>query len=166
MQPFFIFCLIFFLPITEYKGTVVKVIDGDTIDILEGRTKRRVRLYGIDAPEKGQPYNDKAREYLALLVAGKKVKVISKNKDRYGRIVGNIYLLDGTHVNATLLKAGYAWHFKRYAKEESFAQFEQQARKAKAGLWKETNPMAPWEFRKQKKLKKATTKKNVTVVLH
>lgn len=146
----FIIIFILLLPGEEYRGKVVKVVDGDTIDILDNKTTSRIRLYGIDAPERGQAFNVKAREYVADLVAGKKVRVVKRYNDKYRRIVGDVYLPDGTYVNAAIVKAGYAWHFKKYSKDPELAELEVEARKAKRGLWQNKAPQPPWEFRKNR----------------
>ena len=105
-------------------------------------------MFGIDSPERGQPFNAKAKEFTAALIAGKEIKVAIRNKDRYGRFVCDVYLNDGTYVNAELVKAGYAWHFTRYSDDEALARLQEDARKNKRGLWQDDNPLPPWEFRK------------------
>jgi micrococcal nuclease len=142
--------IIFFLSCsTEHQtGKVVKVVDGDTFDLMSDK-KIRVRLFGIDSPERGQPFNVKAREFTAELIAGKEVKVAVHNKDRYGRFVCDVYLDDGTSVSAELVKAGYAWHFTRYSDDKELARLQEEARKNKRGLWQDENPLPPWEFRKR-----------------
>jgi len=131
------------------QGLVVKVIDGDTFDMKSGTEKIRVRLFGIDAPERGQAFNVKAKEFTASLIAGKEVRVIVHDQDRYGRSVADVYGTDGQHVNAEIVKAGFAWHFTRYSNDPELAVLEHEARQARRGLWKEKNPVPPWEFRKR-----------------
>jgi endonuclease YncB( thermonuclease family) len=133
----------------EETGNVVKVVDGDTFDLKSGNNKMRIRIFGIDSPERGQAFNIKAKEFTAGLIAGKDVRVVIHNKDRYGRFVGEVYLSDGTYVNAEIVKAGYAWHFKRYSDDEELAQGEHEARAGKRGLWLDENPIPPWEFRRR-----------------
>ena len=108
-------------------------------------------MFGIDSPERGQAYNVKAREFTAELIAGKEINVIIRNKDRYGRFVCDVYLQDGTYVNAELVKAGYAWHFTRYSDDEELAQLQDDARVGGRGLWQDEHPIPPWEFRKGKR---------------
>jgi len=136
--------------VEEQKGHVVKVIDGDTFDMKYGKEKIRIRLYGVDSPERGQAFNVKAKEFTAGLIADKEVRVIIRNKDRYGRFVGDVYLSDGTHINSELVKAGYAWHFKRYSHDPDLAKFETEAHRARRGLWQDANPVAPWDYRRRK----------------
>jgi endonuclease YncB( thermonuclease family) len=142
------------LPLAELQGRVVKVIDGDTIEILDGKTKTRVRLYAVDAPERGQDFYVKSKEYLASLVAGKTVRVVENRVDRWKRVVGDVYLSDGRHVNTQLVAEGWAWHFIRYSDSPELARLEKQARQQRKGLWRHDRPVPPWEFRKQKRSEK------------
>jgi endonuclease YncB( thermonuclease family) len=149
MRLVFILICFFSCAVDEQSGKVVKVIDGDTFDIMIESKTIRVRLFGIDSPERGQAFSIKAREFTASLIAGKEVTVIIRNKDRYGRFVCDTYLIDGTYVNAEIVKAGYAWHFTRYSSDEEMAALQDEAQENKRGLWQEPNPVAPWEFRKR-----------------
>jgi endonuclease YncB( thermonuclease family) len=133
----------------EQRGFVVKVIDGDTFDMKFGSEKIRVRLFGIDAPERGQAFNVKAREFTASLIAGKEVTVIVHDKDRYGRSVADVYGIDGQYVNAEIVKAGFAWHFTRYSNDPMLAGLQREAQQASRGLWKDEHPIPPWEFRRR-----------------
>jgi endonuclease YncB( thermonuclease family) len=132
------------------QGLVVKVIDGDTFDMKSGTEKIRVRLFGIDAPERGQAFNVKAKEFAASLIAGKEVRVVIHDTDRYGRTVADVYLSDGLHVNSEIVKAGFAWHFTRYSNDPHLADLQREAQQAGRGLWRDDNPIPPWEFRKRK----------------
>jgi len=139
------------------RGRVVGVADGDTVTVLaEGRVRHVVRLAGIDAPEKAQPYGDRAKHHLSDLVFGTIVDVEYAKRDRYGRIVGKI-VRDGRDASLALIEAGYAWHFKRYAAEQSradraiYARAEDAARDARRGLWSEPAPLPPWEWRARKR---------------
>lgn len=137
------------------RGRVVKVADGDTITILDSaNTQHKIRLQGIDAPEKGQAFGKASGKFLAGLVAGRDVKVQWAKKDRYGRILGTVYL-DDRDVNLEMLKAGFAWHYKKYDSTPAYAQAESEARAAKRGLWQDKNPTQPEEFRKAKREKGA-----------
>jgi endonuclease YncB( thermonuclease family) len=135
------------------RGRVVGVADGDTVTVLTPEQVRRViRLAGIDAPEKAQPYGDRAKRHLSDLVFGAEVVVEYEKRDRYGRIVGKI-LRDGQDASLSQIQAGYAWHFKRYAGEQSaadraiYARAEEVARSARRGLWSEPASLPPWEWR-------------------
>ncbi|MEO8470851.1 MAG: thermonuclease family protein [Chryseolinea sp.] len=134
----------------DKEGNVVKVIDGDTFDVLQGTERTRIRLFGIDSPERGQPFNKKAKAFTESLVSGKKVKVVVHNKDRYGRTVADVYLMDGTHVNAEIVGAGYAWQYKQYSIDPTIAALEAGARKEQKGLWGDDHAIPPWEFRHKK----------------
>ncbi len=134
-----------------YKGKVVKVTDGGSINILIDDTQIRIRLAEIDAPEREQPYWKKSREALANYVAGKEVEVFVVSIDRYQRVVGQVYIGD-LWVNGALVRGGYAYVYPKYATSERLYEFEEEARENQAGIWKlpESNRMKPWEWRKQK----------------
>lgn len=116
-----ILVLLFLFPILlsaqTLRGKVVRVSDGDTVVLLDAdNTQHKIRLNGIDAPENGQPYGDKSKEYLSNLIAGKEVTVEVKGTDQYKRILGVVYLGD-TNINAEMIRAGYAWNYK-YSKDK------------------------------------------------
>lgn len=133
----------------KLTGTVINIADGDTFTLLVNSEKIKVRLYGIDCPERKQDFYAVAKTFLSEHVKGKTVSVEKKDTDRYGRIVG-IVTVDGVNVNEALLKAGLAWHYKTYDDNPAWAQLEQQARQAKKGLWSIPNPIPPWEWRRKK----------------
>jgi len=136
-------------------GKVVGISDGDTFKLLvEGNENIRVRLHGVDAPEKAQDYSTQAREKLSSLIFSKSVEVEERDIDRYGRMVGVVYVGD-TNVNEELLRSGYVWHYAQYDKNEVWARLMQEAREAKRGLWNKANPTPPWQFRKEKREKAA-----------
>ncbi len=135
-------------------GKVVKITDGDSITVLDNTNiQHRIRLQGIDAPERKQPFGNASRKHLASLVAGKEVIVKWAKRDRYRRIVGFV-IVDGHDVNLVQVKAGMAWFYRYYQKELSrenrklYAQAEDEARANKRGLWQDKNPMPPWEHRR------------------
>lgn len=137
------------LSATVLEGKVVKISDGDTIVVLDkSKTQHRVRLFGIDAPELKQDYGRKAKDYLTALVATKLVKVVYFSKDKYKRILGIVFL-NGSDVNAQIVKDGFAWAFvkysNRYIKEQDYA------KENKIGLWNGKQIIAPWDFRKNNK---------------
>lgn len=134
-------------------GRVVAVADGDTITILDAtNTQYKIRLAGIDAPEKGQPYGRVSRQRLADTVFTQTVEVQWSKRDRYGRIVGKV-LSDGRDVSLMQIGSGLAWHYKKYEKEQSaadrksYAEAEIRAREQKRGLWMDAHPVPPWEWR-------------------
>lgn len=134
---------------------VIAIKDGDTIEILKDGKPLRVRLYGIDAPEKNQDFGTRSQQYTASLVFGKRVDLEVKGNDRYGRTVGIIYLADGRSLNEELVRAGFAWHYTDYSKDANLAALEAEARQARRGLWAGPVPTAPWEFRKSRRAPKA-----------
>ncbi len=137
----------------ELVGKVIKVSDGDTITLLtDDKVSHKIRLNDIDAPEKKQAFGNKSRDNLASYIAGEIVTVKYKSKDKYGRVLGTIYFED-LDINLQQVKNGYAWVYKQYSKNQIYYQEEQKARDLKKGLWQDKNPIAPWEFRKQKKTK-------------
>ena len=135
---------------------VVKVTDGDTVHVLDQATKRhKIRLGGIDAPEKKQAFGKQSKKNLTQYVAGMNVEVEYNKRDRYKRIIGKL-LLDGQDINLQQVKDGYAWHYKYYQKDQSakdrklYAEAENIARAMKLGLWS-APAKPPWEFRKKRK---------------
>lgn len=137
-------------------GRVVGVSDGDSVSVLDAqKTQYKIRLAGIDAPERAQAYGQKAKESLSDLVFGKLVDVEWSKQDRYGRIVGMITLA-GVDINLEQIKRGMAWHYKQYQNEQSpedrvaYAQSESQARDKKLGLWRDPAPIEPAVFRQKK----------------
>ena len=135
-------------------GKVVKITDGDTLYVLDANYKQhKIRLAGIDAPERKQAYGLASRKHLLSIVAGKQVTIEYQKRDRYGRIVGKV-LLDGIDVCLAQVKAGFAWHYKKYQHEQSledqrlYADAEIRAREERLGLWRENNPNPPWEYRR------------------
>jgi endonuclease YncB( thermonuclease family) len=138
----------------ELTGRVVRIYDGDTFTLLtEMREQHKIRLAGIDAPEKRQSYGQRSKERLSELAFNRRVRVIWNKRDRYGRIVGKVFIND-TDVNLNLVVSGLAWHFKHYEMEQStadrraYAVAEARARSARIGLWREANPVPPWNFRR------------------
>lgn len=143
--------LLFVLSVNCSKGTGGKVIgvkDGDTIEILINNSPVRIRLYGIDCPEKTQPYGTRAKEFTSQLAYGKTVTLREHGKDRYGRVIGEVILPDGRSLNEEILKAGFAWVYRSYTKDAALLGYEENARKQQLGLWKDASPLAPWEFRR------------------
>ena len=134
------------------RGKVIRIKDGDTFEILINRTPESVRLAHIDCPERGQSFGKAAKQLASDLCFGKEVEVKeTSRRDRYGRMIGVVSLRNGTVVNKELVKAGLAWHFVRYSKDTSYTALEQQARRARVGLWSDPSAVAPWEWRKPKK---------------
>src|SRR6202007_563472 len=152
-------CLYLFLaqapdPPKPFTGKVVKVQDGDTVTVLVDEVQHRIRLAGIDAPENKQAFGTKAKQVLADKVFGKEVKVVWKKRDRYKRILGDIYLGE-RWLNLEMVEEGYAWHYVYFSKDARLAKAEREAKEAKRGLLADPEPIPPWDYRKMKKKKAA-----------
>jgi endonuclease YncB( thermonuclease family) len=138
-------------------GRVITVSDGDTLTVYTSRAgKQKVRLYGIDCPETGQPGGSEAANFTRTKVLYEKVNLTIIDTDRYGRKVGMLNLEDGTVLNEALLSEGHAWFYEAYCKpphcnRNRWKNIETKAKKNRAGLWGEKNPEAPWEWRKNNK---------------
>lgn len=115
----------------EFRGRVVGVADGDTITVLHEGRAEVVRLHGIDAPEKRQPFGDRAKLFTVGLAFGQTIVVRAKDRDRYGRTVGNVILPDGRSLSQEVVRAGYAWWFRRYSAHPRLAALETEARAAR-----------------------------------
>ncbi|WP_028314057.1 thermonuclease family protein [Desulfatibacillum aliphaticivorans] len=150
-------CVVFCLSASVawgFEGKVVGVSDGDTIKVLDHGKMVKIRIYGVDAPEKKQAFGVKAREFTQSLVAGKIVRVEPQDTDRYGRIVGMVYTLDGRCLNEEIVKAGFAWVYNQYCKQDfcpDWRSFQASAKAGRMGLWADPEPMAPWDYRRSGK---------------
>lgn len=136
---------------------MVRVADGDTITVLDAsKVQHKIRLAGIDAPEKAQAYGQRSRESLDELVAGRTVIVETTKKDRYGRFVGKV-LVNGRDINIEQIRRGMAWFYRHYEKEltdsdrQSYDRAEVEAKDYQRGLWADRSPTPPWEFRQTKR---------------
>ena len=147
-------CLVTPAAAERLTGRIIHVADGDTVTLLTGQNQSvRIRLSGIDAPEKRQPFGTRAREKMAFCAKGKTAVVDTHKKDRYGRQVGTVTVA-GTDCGLELLKSGLAWYYAAYEKELPAAKrlpyrnAESAARRQKRGLWQDKSPQAPWDWRK------------------
>lgn len=134
-------------------GIVVGVTDGDTVDVRLESGMVRIRLHAIDAPERGQPHGQAAREALSRLAFSKAVQVEPVEQDRYDRLVARLWIGE-LDVNATMIQRGYAWVYRRYADDPAYCEYENAARELKRGLWASPpgQVVAPWEWRRRKTL--------------
>ncbi|MEQ1762003.1 MAG: thermonuclease family protein [Pyrinomonadaceae bacterium] len=152
MPHAFLLVLILCLSVFAQTGKVVAVADGDTITVLLDNKQIKVRLAGIDAPEKGQDMSDAAKRQLSYFVFGETVTLEGSKIDRHGRQVAKV-LLRTADINLMLVKFGLAWHYKAYAKEQSesdrdlYSKAEQDARNAKLNIWRLPDPLPPWNYR-------------------
>jgi endonuclease YncB( thermonuclease family) len=151
----------------SYTARVVSIADGDTVTVLDAENRQhKIRLVGIDAPEKHQPYGNVSRKHLGKLVHQRTVTIETNKLDKYKRELGKI-ILDGKDINLEQVRAGYAWHYKNYMGDqstvdrESYAQAEDEARINQLGLWRDENPEPPWDFRHQSRATSSTTSPHV-----
>lgn len=134
----------------EIQGKVIRVLDGDTIDVLQDKKPVRVRLLNIDAPEKKQAYGSWSTNQLKDLVAGQPVAVTYTQKDRYGRVLGRVVTTNGTEANRYMVQSGAAWVYERYNTDNALPALQREAQEQKRGLWAESHPVPPWEWRHNK----------------
>ncbi len=134
---------------TYYK--VIHVADGDTFTILNNNVQQKIRVQGIDAPEKKMPFGNVSKMYLSNLCFNKEVSIKYVTTDRYGRTVAWAKLRDGRDISTEMVKAGMAWHYLKYSSDKNLSMVERRARKLRLGLWQDKNPEAPWEYRKYKR---------------
>jgi endonuclease YncB( thermonuclease family) len=132
---------------TPFEAEVVGVVDGDTIDVLAGRTRTRIRIEGIDCPELAQPFGRAAKQFASDRVFGKRVEVLPQTTDRYGRLVARVRLR-GEDLGLALLKAGLAWQYTTYSHDPVYGSAERAARVARQGLWADKDPVPPWVQRR------------------
>ena len=148
-----VICLVLSLPFSAlsrfptWQGKVVGVSDGDTITVLHHGKGEKIRLYGIDCPEKSQAFGKRAKQFTSNMVFGKTVEVRPITTDRYGRTIAWVHV-NKRVLNEELLTAGLAWHYKRYSSERHLAELEIEARRAKAGLWSDPHAVPPWDYRR------------------
>jgi endonuclease YncB( thermonuclease family) len=150
-------CLVLQVQADTLLGKVINVQDGDTITVLDDtNTQHKIRLAGIDAPEKRQAFGNVSKQSLVDMVAGQSVAVEWVKVDKYRRKVGKV-MLASLDVNLVQVKRGLAWHYKKYqgeqssADQQSYAAAEIEARQVQAGLWRDAEPIPPWDFRKAKR---------------
>jgi micrococcal nuclease len=133
----------------QISGEVVGVFDGDTIELFYNNHTERIRLHGIDCPEKGQAFGKRAKQAAADLLFGKQVMLQTHGKDKFGRTVADVLLTDGSNVNQQLVKEGWCWWYEKHAsKDRALQQSQHEAKQAKRGLWSEPDPVPPWLYRR------------------
>jgi len=133
------------------KGTATKVYDGDTFTLVtQTGDNIRIRVVGIDAPEKDQEYGIEAGNFAKTLIDQKKVTVYLETGETYGRKLGVVITSDGRHFNYEMVKNGYAWHYKQYNSDKFLIAAQKEAKANKVGLWSKNNPTAPWEHRRNR----------------
>ena len=129
------------------SGRVISVADGDTITIIgDGNAQYKIRLNAIDAPEKSQAFGQKSKQQLSNYVFGKDITVTWKSKDKYGRVLGTVFV-GGKDINLQMVRDGYAHHYKRFDNSPAYAAAEIEARQNRRGLWADPNPISPEDYR-------------------
>ncbi len=147
-----ILLLLFSTPAFSFTALVVSVKDGDTIEVLSNGRATRIRLHGIDCPEKRQAFGSRAKLATAVLAFGQAVTIHPHEKDKYGRLVAEVMLSDETNVNQRLVKDGWCWWYRKYAPDDTVLEtLETEARQTKRGLWIDPHPVPPWVYRKLKR---------------
>lgn len=132
----------------DFSGRVVAVADGDTITVRDGERDVQVRLWGIDAPERGQPWWKRSREALAALASRRDAQLLERGRDSYGRTLARV-VVDGVDLGEAQLRGGWAWVFLRYTNDAAFVALESEARAARRGLWASPDPEPPWRYRER-----------------
>jgi len=148
----FLLLFLIFIPSTclSWPAKLVSVSDGDTITVLHSGAEERIRLYGIDTPEKNQEYGQQAKALTSALIAGRNIDVKTVTVDQYGRTVG-LVTIDGQSLNELIVQNGYAWVYKQYCTKRichDWKKLEKEARQQKKGLWAGSDIVPPWEWRK------------------
>jgi micrococcal nuclease len=145
---FFVFLFsVFWLLAQAISGKIIAAHDGDTITIRsDAGVNYKIRLNGVDCPEKSQDFGKKAKDFTWNFCYGKTITAKLISKDKYDRNIAEVFA-NGQSLNSALVAAGLAWHYKKYSSDEGLARLEQDARAARRGLWSIPNPMAPWDFR-------------------
>ena len=146
---FMLFLFSGFLCAKEIEGTVVRVLDGDTVEVLQDKKTVRIRLINIDAPEKKQPFGRWSTNQLKSLIAGRIVSVSYSQTDRYGRVLGRVMTANGIEANRWMVQNGAAWVYDKYNTDPSLPVLQREARKKKSGLWLDNAPVPPWEWRQK-----------------
>lgn len=134
----------------DFEARCVGVRDGDTLEVRHRGETLRVRLHGIDCPERGQPYHQVARRRTTELALGKLVRVEIRDRDQYDRLVARVFV-DGEDLSLRLVGEGLAWHYTFYSSDARLATAELRARGARTGLWQEPDPVPPWEHRRRQR---------------
>lgn len=130
-------------------GRVVSIADGDSITVLSDGVQVKIRLVGIDAPERKQPFGTRAKEHLASLVHEKEVTIETAGQDRYGRTLGTVFV-GGRNINHAMVESGFAWQYVQYSLDKRLMILEHDAREFRRGLWADPEPVPPWLWRKRR----------------
>ena len=134
----------------EIQGKVIRVLDGDTLEVLQDKKPVRIRLANIDAPEKRQAFGRWSTNQLKGLVAAQPVTVTYTQADRYERIIGRVFTANGIEANRYMVQVGAAWVYERYNTDKALPALQREAQTQKRGLWADSQPVPPWEWRHSK----------------
>ena len=136
----------------SFNGQVVGVSDGDTLKVMESGRAEKVRLARVDCPEKGQAFGTRAKQRTSDLAFGKVVTVHVNSQDKYGRFISEVVLPDGENLNEILVREGMCWWYRYFSQDDVvMPRYEQEARSSGRGLWVDSNPVPPWDFRRKGK---------------
>lgn len=143
------FCCMTALLLDVHAAPVIGISDGDTLKVLENGEPVTIRLSDIDAPEKSQAFGERSKQSLSEMCFKKDANFVTRSKDRYGRSIARVYC-SGIDVNRAQIERGMAWHYVRYSSDTELSKVQEHAKASKRGLWADTSPIPPWEFRRSK----------------
>ena len=134
----------------RFPVKVVGISDGDTFTVVNcDNLQLKIRIHGIDAPEKSQAYGNQSKKYLSSLIFGKNIEIDVQSQEKWGRFVAKVFTPDGRDVALLMLQGGMAWHYTKYDKTPAYENAQNAAKSAHKGLWGDKNPVAPWVFRRR-----------------
>ena len=139
---------------------VIAISDGDSFKVLYQNQELKIRIHGIDAPERKMPYYQESKKLLASLIFKQYIYLKDREKDQYQRIVADVFLTNQKNIAHEMVKNGLAWHYVKYSKDSQLANYQTFAKNKPIGIWQDKNAIAPWEFRKIKRDKNKTSKQN------
>ena len=134
-----------------FHAKAIGIVDGDTIDVLtDTKETVRIRFFGVDAPERGKPFGNNAKQFIADLVFEETLRVVELDRDRNDRVVAELYL-ENQRITLAIVEAGLAWHAPRYSDDPKLAKAQHEACSEPRGLWTDHRFVAPWDWRRLSK---------------